>query len=300
MPAPIVSAFGLETSSVPLANLNGAIMPLTEAKVPVLDRGYLFGDGVYEALRVYRGRLWLEDEHFARLARSLDELRIRGVDLARLRRRCRETLSASGFGEALLYLQVTRGVAPRAHAFPAAATPTELIWVQEYRDGYAELRANGAGVVLFPDLRWDRCDIKSLNLLGNVLAANAAKEAGCIEAVLYRRDGTLTEASHSSFCWVHGGVVYGTPNSHAILPGTTRGRTAKLAAQVGVEFAEATLRRQELDTVDELLLTGTTMEVMPVVRVDGKTVCGGKPGPVTRKLQEAYREAVRAFLAGHE
>jgi D-alanine transaminase len=296
-PAP-VSAFGLATSSVPLANLNGEMMPLTEAKVPVLDRGYLFGDGVYEALRVYSGRVWLEEEHFARLARSLDELRIRGVDIARLRRRCRETVSASGFAEALLYLQVTRGVAPRAHACPAAATPTELIWVQEYCDGYSELRANGAGVVLYPDLRWDRCDIKSLNLLGNVLAANAAKEAGCIEAVLYLPDGTLTEASHSSFCWVRGGAVYGTPNSHAILPGTTRGRTAKLAAQAGVEFGEATLRRDQLDMVDELLMTGTTMEVMPVVRVDGKTVCGGRPGPVTQKLQEAYREAVRAFLAG--
>ncbi len=195
-------------------------------------------------------------------------------------------------------MQVTRGVAPRAHAFPAEATPTELIWVQEYRDGYGELRANGASVILYPDIRWDRCDVKSLNLLGNVLAAQAAKEAGAIEALLYLPDGTLTEASHSSFCWVRGGVVYGTPNSHAILPGTTRGRTAKLAAQAGVSFAEGSLRRNELEVIDELFMTGTTMEVMPVVRVDGKTVCGGRPGPVTRKLQEAYREAVRAFLAG--
>jgi D-alanine transaminase len=297
MSAAPVSAFGLATTSEPLANLNGAMMPLSEAKVPVLDRGYLFGDGVYEALRVYSGRAWLEDEHFARLARSLDELRIRGVDVDRLRRRCRETVAASGHAEALLYLQVTRGVAPRAHAFPATATPTELIWVQEYRDGYGEMRASGASVVLFPDVRWGRCDIKSLNLLGNVLAAQAAKEAGCIEAVLYLPDGRLTEASHSSFCWVRGGVVYGTPNSHAILPGTTRGRTAKLAAQAAVPFNEGTLRRDELDAVDELFMAGTTMEVMPVVRVDGKTVCGGRPGPVTRKLQEAYRAAVREFLA---
>ena len=293
-----VSPFGLATSTIPLANLNGEMMPLTEAKVPVLDRGYLFGDGIYEVLRVYGGKPWLEEEHFARLARSLDEVKIRGVDLNRLRQRWRETLAKSGHAEATIYIQVTRGVAPRAHAFPATATPTELIWVQEYRDGYDDLRAHGASVILFPDVRWDRCDIKSLNLLGNVMAAQAAKEAGAIEAVLYLPDGTLTEASHSSFCWVRDGVVYGTPNSPAILPGTTRSRTAKLAAQAGVPFAEGTLRRDELSTVDELLLAGTTMEVMPVVRVDGKTVCGGKPGPATRKLQDAYRAAVREFLAG--
>ena len=284
-------------SAVPLANLNGELMPLTEAKVPVLDRGYLFGDGIYEALRIYGGRMWLEEEHFARLARSLDEIRIAGVDLNRLRQRCRETLAASGLAEAFLYLQVTRGVAPRAHAFPVSATPTELIWVQEYQDGYGDLHATGASVLLYPDLRWGRCDVKSLNLLGNVLAAQAAKEAGAIEAVLYLPDGTLTEASHSSLCWVRGGVVYGTPNGHAILPGTTRGRTAQLAARANVSFAEGALRRDELEAVEELFLAGTTMEVMPVVRVDGKMVCGGKPGPVTRKLQEAYREAVRAFLA---
>src|SRR4051812_46572357 len=115
-----------------LANLNGDFMPLSEAKVPVLDRGYLFGDGIYEVLRVYSGKMWLEEEHFARLTRSLAEIRIEGVDGARLRQRCRETLARSGLAEALIYMHVTRGVAPRAHAFPAAATPTELIWVQEY------------------------------------------------------------------------------------------------------------------------------------------------------------------------
>ena len=149
MTSPVVSAFGLETSTVPLANLNGELMPLSEAKVPVLDRGYLFGDGVYEVLRVYGGRPWKEDEHFARLTRSLGEVGIRGVDLDRLRRRWRETLRAAGFREATIYVHVTRGVAPRAHAFPASATPTELIWVQEYRDAYGDLRANGAGVVLY-------------------------------------------------------------------------------------------------------------------------------------------------------
>jgi D-alanine transaminase len=284
--------------SVPLANLNGEMMPLTEAKLPVLDRAFLFGDAIYEVLRVYAGKPWLEAEHFARLARSLESIRIRGVDVERLRRRSRETLVASKFLEATIYLQVSRGVAPRAHAFPADVTPTELIWVAEYVDGYGNERENGAAVHLFPDLRWERCDVKSVNLLANVLALQGAKEAGCLEAVLYLPDGTITEASHSSFCWVRGGTVYGTPNSHAILPGTTRGSVADIATRAGVPFKEGTLHREDLGAVDELLMTGTTMEVMPVVRVDAMTVRTGKPGPVTRKLQQAYREAVRAFVAG--
>src|SRR5262245_59183644 len=171
--------------SIPLANLNGEMMPLTEAKVPVLDRAFLFGDAIYEVLRVYAGKPWLEAEHFARLARSLDAIRLRGVDVERLRRRSRETLVASKYKEATIYLQVTRGVAPRAHAFPANVTPTELIWVAEYIDGYGNERENGGAVHLFPDMRWERCDIKSVNLLANVLAHQAAKEAGCLEAVLY-------------------------------------------------------------------------------------------------------------------
>jgi D-alanine transaminase len=284
--------------SVPLANLNGVMMPLTEAKVPVLDRAFLFGDAIYEVLRVYSGKPWLEAEHFARLARSLDAVRITGVDVERLRRRSRETLAASKVAEALIYLQVTRGVAPRAHAFPTGVAPTELIWISEFSDTYAPDRENGCAVHLFPDVRWERCDIKSVNLLANVLANQAAKEAGCLEAVLYLPDGTITEASHSSFCWVRNGTLHGTPNSHAILPGTTRGSVAGLAARAGVLFVEASLHRDELGAVDELLMTGTGLEVMPVVRVDSIKVRDGRPGPVTRRLQQVYRDAVRAFVAG--
>ncbi|MFO0877822.1 MAG: aminotransferase class IV [Gemmataceae bacterium] len=282
--------------SSPLCVLDGVRMPLAEARVAALDRGFLFGDGIYEVLRIYRGRPWLEEDHFARLARSLDAIGIRGVDVERLRRQMNETIAAGAFREAIVYMQVTRGVAPRAHAFPAGAKPTELLWVQEIGDPYVRQRETGVAVTLQPDLRWRRCDVKSINLLGNVLANQAAKEAGCAEAVLYLPDGTLTEASHSSFFGVVGGVIRTTEDGPGILPGVTRKLILELAARVGVPVECRSLHRDELPRVGELFLTGTSMEVCPVVTVDGRPVGDGKPGPVTRQLQAAYAEKLREFL----
>ncbi|HJT77363.1 MAG TPA: aminotransferase class IV, partial [Gemmataceae bacterium] len=203
-----------------LANLNGERLPLAEVKIPALDRGFLFGDAVYEVLRVYGGRPWLEDEHYRRLAHSLEAIRIGGVDLERLRLRMHETIAAGPFAEALAYIQVTRGAGPRrTHAFPPDVRPLELLWVDEFHDPYVEDRANGAGVLSRPDVRWDRCDIKSTNLLANVLAMQAAKEAGCVEALFYLADGTITEGSHTSFFGVLDGAVLTRPKSNDILPG---------------------------------------------------------------------------------
>jgi D-alanine transaminase len=281
-----------------LANLNGETLPLAEVKIPALDRGFLFGDAVYEVLRVYQGRPWLCDEHFRRLARSLEAIRIPGVDCERLRRRMVETIAAGPFLEATAYIQVTRGAAPRrAHPFPAAAMPLEFLYVDEFLDPYQEARQSGAAVLTQPDIRWDRCDIKSTNLLGNVLAMQAAKEAGCLEALLCLPDGTVTEGSHTSCFGVRSGTLLTAPNSNAILPGITRGLILRLAAQARIPVREQVLKRDELAEVSELFLTGTTAEVMPIVRVDGQPVADGRPGPVTRRLQEVYTEAVRAFVA---
>jgi D-alanine transaminase len=282
----------------PLANLNGQTLPLDEVRIPALDRGFLFGDAVYEVLRVYHGKPWLEREHFDRLARSLAAIRIGGVDVERLRRRMHETIDAGGFGECVVYLQVTRGAAfPRRHAFPASVLPLELLWVEEYDDTkYARLRETGTGVVTYPDQRWHRCGIKSTNLLANVLANQAANEAGAAEALLYLPDGTLTEASHSSFFWVQGGGLCTTPHDANILPGITRTMVLRLTERARVPVRECYLKRDGLAGVDELFLTGTTSEVLPVTRVDGRPVGGGAPGPVTRKLQAAHAEAVREFL----
>lgn len=276
----------------PLANVNGEQMPLSAVRISALDRGFLFGDAVYEVLRIYNGKPFLLEEHWRRLARSLAEIRIVGVDLERLRRRLLETIAAGPFREATAYLHVTRGAAPRAHPFPDNATPLEFLFVQEFRDPYVEARRTGAGIVLQPDVRWDRCDIKSTNLLANVLAMQAAKEAGCLEAVFYLPDGTLTEGSHTSLFGVREGAVLTAPNSHAILPGITRGLILRLAERAGVPVRERVLRRDELDQVSELFLTGTTTEVLPVTRVEGRPVGDGQPGPITRRLQEAFRMEV--------
>jgi D-alanine transaminase len=177
-------------------------------------------------------------------------------------------------------------------------TPLELLWVQEFLDPFTEARERGARALVQPDLRWQRCDIKSTNLLANVLALQAAKEAGCVEALLVRADGLLTEASHSSFCAVRDGVVITTPDSNAILPGTTRGLVLRLALLAGVAIELRMLHRDELPLIQELFLTGTTTEVLPLVRVDEQVIGTGQPGPVTRSLQQAYRQAVQAFLSG--
>jgi D-alanine transaminase len=280
-----------------LANLNGEIIPLAEAKVSALDRGFLFGDAVYEVLRVYQGRPWLEEEHFRRLERSLTAIRISGVDLGRLRRRMRETIAAGKFNEAAVYIQITRGAAPRAHPFPVGTIPLEFLFVQEFLDRYDEARQRGTDVITQPDIRWDRCDIKSTNLLANVLARQAATEAGAVEALFYLPDGTLTEGTHTSFFGVLDGAVLTAPNSNAILPGITRGLILRLAARAGIPVREQVLKRIDLAHVSELFLTGTTSEVLPVVQVDSQPVGDGRPGPVTRRLQEAYAEAVRAFVA---
>jgi D-alanine transaminase len=279
-----------------LANVAGQIVPLTEVKISVLDRGFLFGDSVYEVLRVYQGRPWLVEEHWERLQRSLESVRITGVDLDDLHRRMLTTIAAGPFREATVYIQITRGVAPRSHPFPANATPTEMLWVSEFNDPYTQARKTGASVILQPDLRWERCDIKSTNLLANVMAMQAAKEAGCVEALLYLADGSLTEGTHSSLFGVKQGTLITAANGPSVLPGCTRRLLFRLASKLDVPVQERLLRREELPEIAELFLSGTTTEVLPVGRVDGKPIGDGTPGPVTRRLQEAYGEAVRAWL----
>ncbi len=280
-----------------LANVNGALLPLEEVRISALDRGFLFGDAVYEVLRIYQGKPWLLEEHWQRLGRSLDAIRLRGVDLDRLRGRLRETIAAGRFQEATAYLQITRGSGPRTHRFPAQATPLEFLYVKEFKDLHADLRRTGAAVLTQPDVRWGRCDIKSTNLLANVLAIQTAAEADCFEALFYLPDGRLTEGTHTSFFGVLEGSILTAPNSNAILPGITRGLILRLATRSGVPVREHVLTRADLGRVSELFLTGTTSEVVPVVRVDGRPIRDGVPGPVTRRMQEAYAEAVREFVA---
>lgn len=282
------------------ACLNGEIMPAEEAQVPIWDRGFLFGDAVYEMFRVYQGRLWLEHQHFDRLSRSLKGLEFDPVDLGRLAERCRETLSTSRVQEGTLYIQVTRGVAPRAHAFPdPPVPPTELIVVRPYDDSStAALRESGVSTVSHPDIRWKRCDIKTTNLLGNILALQTAKRIGAAEAILFDSDGLVTEATHSSVLWVKNGRLGGTPEGHEILPGLTRRLTETFSATKSHFYEPGRILLDDLRSSDEVLLLGTTIEVLPVTSLDGRPIGSGKPGPVTRDLQHAYRKAVSEWLSG--
>ncbi|HMP02689.1 MAG TPA: D-amino acid aminotransferase [Gemmatales bacterium] len=276
-----------------IANLNGTILPLSEARVPVLDRGFLFGDAVYEGLHLGRGRIRFLEDHLARLRRSLAELAITGVDLDRLRERLEETVQASGCQEAFIYIQISRGVGPRrSHAFPDQCTPTELIFVEEFRDPFADARQHGGRAVTFADWRWRRCDIKTVNLLGNVLAAQFAREQGALEAILIRDDGTVTEGTRTSVFGVVAGQVRTYPQSPAILPGVTRGFVLRLVRDLGLPLEERPLQRDELPRLEECFFTGTTAEVLPIVSIDGRPVGEGQVGPMTRRLQAEFRRRV--------
>ena len=282
-----------------LACLNGELMPADQARIPIWDRGFLFGDAVYEVYRLYGGRLWIEEEHTARLRRSLGEMEFPEVDLELLLDRIRRTIEASGIEEGMAYIHITRGVAPRAHAFPEPPVPhTELIVIRPYDDSATALkRESGVAVVSRPDLRWKRCDVKSSNLLANVMALESASRAGAFEALLVGSDGYVTEATHSSVLWVRDGRIEGTPNDSSILPGTTRFLTRRLAADEGIPFVEGRITLDDFLKADEAFLAGTTIEVLPIVEVDGQPIGSGKPGPIARKLQAAYRSAVRNWLA---
>ncbi len=282
-----------------LACLDGELLPADRARVPIMDRGFLFGDAVYEVMRIYRGRCWLEAEHMARLRRSLAEMELPAVDLEALGERTRRTIEASGVVEGTAYLHITRGVAPRSHAYPnPPVPPTELIVIRPYDDsGTALKRESGVAVVSRPDLRWKRCDVKSTNLLANVVALESANRAGAYEAVLVDADGMITEATHSSVLWIREGRLCGTPNDEAILPGTTRFLAQRLAAGQEIAFVEERISLADLLKADEAMLVGTTIEVMPILAVDGHGIACCQAGPITRKLQAAYRSAVEAWLA---
>jgi D-alanine transaminase len=277
-----------------LVYLNGEFLPQQEARISVLDRGFLFGDGIYEVTRAFQGRFIDEERHWRRFESGARELRLRfpqGLTRESLRGILERLLRDNGHaqGDASVYVQLTRGAAPRAHAFPSEDTPPTLYAYCAPFQVPWELRLRGVEVVTHPDLRWARCDIKTVNLLPNVLARQRAKEAGAFEALLVR-EGFLTEGSASSVFGVVGGELYTYPRGPHILPGVTRAVVLELAREVGLRVREEPLRLDGRERWQELFLTGTTSDVQPIVSVDGTPVGEGRPGPVCRALQAAlYR-----------
>lgn len=270
--------------------LNGRFVDRAQALVPVEDRAFLFGDGVYEVLRLTAGRFFEPERHERRLRASLEAIEIRhdDADAGRLLGIAREVLARNDLheGDALVYLQVSRGVAPRRHHYPPAGTaPTVYVSATSFVPRTAECSA-GVAAITHPDLRWGRCDIKSVNLLPNVMANQLAHARGGYEAVLLR-EGVVTEATHSSVFGVVGGELRTHPLGHAVLPGVTREVVLELARSSGIPVREAPMREAELRTAEELFLTGTSTDVMPIVRLDDAAVGVGRPGPVARRLGEA-------------
>ncbi len=278
-----------------IACLNGQFQPLEDARVSVNDRGYLFGDGVYEVIRTYHGQPFLLNDHLARLDTSLAQVRIQ-PDWTRqeLTSRILNTIARAGYANTKVYVQVTRGVAPRNHPFPEAA-PTTLITATEIHPVAAEMVRAGVSAIAIADIRWGRCDIKSLNLLPNVLARQAAQDAGAFEAILFDADsGHVREGSSSNVCCVIDGTIVTPPLGHKLLAGVSRGYMLGLAGRAGIPVQQRQVTLDELKSADEVFLTGTTIEVLGVRQIDGQPVGDGTVGPVTRTLAAAFGPATHA------
>lgn len=272
-------------------HLNGRYVPRAEAMIPVEDRGFIFGDGIYEVVRAIEGRLFAWDAHARRMADGLAGLRIdgTGVDAATLRGVCERLLRDNGLtqGEATVYLQVSRGAAPRTHHFPVPGTPTTVYAAASPFTPDRAMRERGVTAITCADIRWARCDLKTVNLLGPVLARQAAAEAGAYEAILHR-DGMVTEGAATNTFMVIDGVLRTYPLSHYILPGITRAVILELAGELGMPCEERPVPLAQLPHVAELFVCGTTTDVQPIVTLDGRPVGDGRPGPITARLRAAF------------
>lgn len=276
-----------------VAYVNGWVGPLRDAVVPVLDRGFLLGDGAYEVLRTYGGRLFETDAHLARLARSLQGLRIAApISRRRLTRLVENLLERSRYREARVYVQVTRGVARRQHAFPVRARPTLVVWVERLPRPLASLRREGVAAITLPDSRWRRCDLKSIVLLPNVLAKQQAHEAGAHEAIFLGPDGIVREGSSANVFIVRGRELRTHPKGPEILPGVSRSVILDRAREAGLRVREAPFGLRALYGADEAFLSSTVQEVLPLVRVDGRRIGSGRPGPVAADLWRRFRAGI--------
>lgn len=266
-------------------------MAKDKVRVSPDDRGFLFADGVYEVIRSYGGRLFKASSHLERLRRSLGEVRIETAVMGDLERIAGELIERNdlGNGDAVVYIQITRGAAPRGHAFPDRPTPPTLYVTAYAFEPPLEKLAKGIKIILVPDTRWARCDIKSVALLPNVLAYQQAEENGADEAV-FVRDGVVTEGSHTSVCALFDGRLRTHPSSNRILSSVTRGVVLDLCRAHGIPVEENAILEKDLFHADEIMILGTTPEVMPVVAVDDRVIGDGRPGPVTGQLQEKFRE----------
>lgn len=272
--------------------LNGDYVRLADAKISVLDRGFIFGDGIYDVVPAYGGKAFRIDEHLGRLERSLKLISL-DVKLSRLEWESivKDMLARVGKGQdCMVYIQVSRGPAKRDHAFPAQSTPTVFCMVMPFERPSAA-REKGLTAISIPDLRWLMCHIKSTSLLGNVLARQQAVDAGVDEAIQFR-DGLLTEGSSTNIWIVKDGVLLAPPRNNLILEGIRYRLLEELAANAGIAFEARPISAEEVKQADEILLTSATKEVLPILQLDGKVVGAGVPGPVFAALRKGYDELI--------
>jgi len=281
--------------------LNGKFMPIEEARVPVLDRGFIFGDGVYELIPVYSRVPFRMDEHLARLERSLASVRIRNpYSRAEWREIILQLVAKQPFEDQGVYFQVTRGVAKRDHSFPKDSTPTVFIMANPLVNPPQELVERGAAAVTAKDDRWHRCDIKSISLIGSCLLRQVSADVGAVETILFR-DGVLTEASASNVFVVKGGVILSPAKTNLILPGITYDVIAEIAQAAGLPLEYREISEAEVRAADEVWVTSSSKEVLAIVTLDGKPVAGGKPGPLFRRVHALYQEFKQKVMrAGKE
>jgi D-alanine transaminase len=279
------------TDTAQTVYLNGQFVALADAKISVLDRGFIYGDGVYEVVPVYRRRPFRMAQHLARLQYSLDGIRLVNPHTsAQWQKLIADLIERQPFDDQAVYLQVTRGVAKRDHAFPAGVTPTVFMMSNPLVVPSREQVERGVAVVTAQDNRWLRCDLKTTSLLGNVLMRQLAVDHSAVETVMFR-DGHLTEASASNVLIVRDGNVIAPPKDNLILPGITYDATLEVAKAAGISLEVRAIPHAEAMSADEMWLSSSTKEVLAITTVDGRPFGGGKPGPVFRRVYDAFQQA---------
>jgi D-alanine transaminase len=274
--------------------MNGAFIDRSEAKVDIEDRGYQFGDGIYEVIRVYNGKLFTASEHLERLLSSGDKLSIKiEYTVEELKMLMEELVDKNNLETGIVYMQVTRGASSRNHAFPSEDTPpTYIAYTKEVKIPFEQMD-NGVSAITVEDIRWSRCDIKSLNLLGNVIAKQKAAEADCYESIQYR-DLTVTEGSSSNIWIMKDNIVKTHEANQFILNGITRQKIIQLCKENEIEVLEESFTIEDLIDADEVFLSSTTAEVMPIISINNVPVGNGEIGPVTRNLQKLFKDAIES------
>ena len=279
--------------------LNGDFMPIEEARVPVLDRGFIFGDGVYEVIPVYSRKAFRLAEHLLRLQYSLDGIRLQNPhSVDEWSSLLKQVIAGNEHDDQYLYLQVTRGVARRDHAFPKGVTPTVFIMSNPLLAPPEELLATGVAAITADDNRWLRCDIKAISLLPNVLLRQTAIDEGAMETLLLR-EGFMTEGAASNIFVVKNGVLLAPPKNHLMLPGITYDVVLELADSEKIPYEVRVISEYEVRTAQELLLTSSTREIMPITHLDGKLVGDGKPGTMFALLYRLYQSYKHTVMRGN-